>query len=211
MSEKTTAIKCNRSSISQVYGDRASKQTRFEALVHTLSTALYRYAFWLCRDQGRAEDLVQETFLRAWRSLDSLRDDKAAKGWLITILRREHARGYERPALEIDPRVEPDDLIGEPQGATPDTLPLYRAIARLSREYREPLLLQVLGGYSCDEIAELLGLSRGAVMTRLFRARRKLRVILGGDEASPSQGARKSDAEPVRNQKVEGALLCQRF
>ena len=133
MSEKTTAIKCNQSSIPQVYEDRASKQTRFEALVYTLSTDLYRYAFWLCRGQDRAEDLVQETFLRAWRSLDSLRDDKAAKGWLITILRREHARGYERPALEIDPRVEPDDLIGEPQGATPDTLPLYRARASAVR------------------------------------------------------------------------------
>ncbi len=119
ISEKTTAIECNRGSISPVYGDRESKQARFEALVHTLSTALYRYAFWLCRDQSGAEELVQETFLRAWCSLDSLRDDKAAKGWLITILRREHARGYERPGLEIDPGVKLDGLMGEPDGTTP--------------------------------------------------------------------------------------------
>ena len=201
MSELTTAIECNKGCISQVCGDRGSKQTRFEALVHALSTDLYRYAFWLCRDQSRAEDLVQETFLRAWRSLDTLRDDKAAKAWLITILRREHARSYERPGLQIDPRVEPDDLIAEPSGTTAETLALHRAIARLSREYRESLLLQVLGGYSCEEIAELLGLSPGAVMSRLFRARRKLRAILERDEVSHTQVARRS-GQSVRNQKV---------
>ena len=162
--------------------------------MHALSTDLYRYAFWLCRNQNRAEDLVQETFLRAWRSLDTLRDEKVkvAKGWLITILRREYARGYERPVLEIDPRVEPDDLIAKPDGATAETLALHRAVARFSREYREPLLLQVLGGYNCDEVAELLGLSAGAVMTRLFRARRKLRAILERDEVSHTQVARRT-------------------
>jgi RNA polymerase sigma-70 factor (ECF subfamily) len=201
MSEPKAAIECNKDCISQVYRDKGSKQAQFEAMVHALSTGLYRYAFWLCRDQNRAEDLVQETFLRAWRSLDTLRDDKAAKGWLITILRREHARGYERPVLQIDPRVEPDDLIAEPDGATAETFALHRAIARLSREYREPLLLQVLGGYSCDEIAELLGLSPGAVMSRLFRARRKLRAILERDEVSHTQVARRS-GQRVRNQKV---------
>ncbi|MFQ5544709.1 MAG: sigma-70 family RNA polymerase sigma factor [Acidiferrobacterales bacterium] len=182
MSEQTTPIGCNKGCISRVYRDRGSKQAQFEAMVHALSTDLYRYAFWLCRDQNRAEDLVEETFLRAWRSLDTLRCEKAAKAWLITILRREHARGYERPVLQIDPRVELDDLIAEPDGATTETLALHRAIARLSREYREPLLLQVLGGYSCEEIAELLGLSPGAVMSRLFRARRKLRAVLVEDE-----------------------------
>lgn len=182
MSELTAAFEGNKNCISRVYRDKGSKQLRFEAMVHALSTELYRYAFWLCRDQNRAEDLVQETFLRAWRSLDSLRDDKAAKGWLITILRREHARGYERPVLQIDPRVEPDDLIAESDGATAETRALHRAVARLSREYREPLLLQVFGGYSCDEIAELLGLSPGAVMSRLFRARRRLRAVLAEDE-----------------------------
>ncbi len=205
MSEQTTAVECKRSHPYPVCNSIESKQARFEALVHTLSTDLYRYAFWLCRDQHRAEDLVQETFLRAWRSLDSLRDDKAIKGWLITILRREHARGYERPVLEIDPRTEPDALMGEPDGTTPETCTLHQAIARLSPGYREPLLLQVLGGYSCREIAELLGLSPSTVMTRLFRARRRLRAILERDEVPRSQVTRRCDAEPIRNQKVRGA------
>lgn len=160
----------------------ASKQTRFEALVHVLSADLYRYAFWLCRDRGRAEELVQETFLRAWRSLDSLRDEKAAKGWLITILRREHARWYERSRPEIDHGLEPDELAGKSEGAPAETLAVRRTIADLGAAYREPLLLQVLGGYTCEEIANLLGLSKGAVMTRLFRARQKLRAALENEQ-----------------------------
>ena len=51
---------------------------------------------WICGNDALAKDLVQETFLRAWRALHSLKDDKAAKSWLITILRREYARTFER-------------------------------------------------------------------------------------------------------------------
>jgi RNA polymerase sigma-70 factor, ECF subfamily len=170
--------KCKQNTAFPVSSDVGSKQTRFEALVYALSADLYRYAFWLCRDRGRAEELVQETFLRAWRSLGALRDEKAAKGWLITILRREHARWYERYRPEIEHGLEPDDLAGRSDSVTAETLALRRAIADLGAQYREPLLLQVLGGYSCEEIANFLGLSKGAVMTRLFRARQKLRSTL---------------------------------
>ncbi|MFQ5994427.1 MAG: sigma-70 family RNA polymerase sigma factor [Acidiferrobacterales bacterium] len=160
----------------------ASKQRRFEVLVHALSADLYRYAVWLCRDQSRAEELVQETFLRAWRSLDTLRDERAAKGWLITILRREHARQYERPVLNRDHDMDPDDLAARGSEVTAEVAALRRAIGLLPEEYREPLLLQNLGGYSCSEIGQMLGLSSGAVMTRLFRARQKLRATLEDDE-----------------------------
>ncbi len=170
--------KCKQNTAFPVSNPVGSKQTRFEALVYALSADLYRYAFWLCRDRGRAEELVQETFLRAWRSLDALRDDKAAKGWLITILRREHARWYERYRPEIEHGLEPDDLAGKSDSVPADTLAVRRTIADLGAEYREPLLLQVLGGYTCEEIANFLGLSKGAVMTRLFRARQKLRSAL---------------------------------
>ncbi len=173
---------CNQHLPEPVYSAMGTKQTRFEALVHALSTDLYRYALWLCRDRSRAEELVQETFLRAWRSLDSLRDERAAKGWLITILRREHARGYERYKPDVAKNIDPDDLAGIAQAAPADTLTLRRAVAGLTEEYREPLLLHILGGYQCDEIAEILGLSPGAVMTRLFRARQKLRAVLEGRE-----------------------------
>jgi len=167
---------CNQLAVSPVYMGMGNAQTRFEALVNALGADLYRFAYWLCRDQARAEDLVQETFLRAWRSLDNLREEKSAKSWLITILRREHARGYERYTPEWQ-ETELDEIAtdGAPHM---EVLQMRRELAALSEEYREPLLLQVLGGYNCDEIATMLNLSKSAVMTRLFRARQKMRASL---------------------------------
>jgi RNA polymerase sigma-70 factor (ECF subfamily) len=174
----------------------ASKQAQFDALVRATSADLYRFGFWLCRSAALADDLVQETYLRAWRSLDDLRDTAAAKAWLVTILRREHARLFERkaPALEsIDEREAPlpddDGLVRAPDDASEDTL-LHRAIGRLDRKYREPLLLQVLCGYTCEEIAAELGITPQAVMTQLFRARQKLKAALAGDSTGDAHGAR---------------------
>ena len=66
----------------------SERNVRFEKLARKYSTDLYRYAMWICGNDALAKDLVQETFLRAWRALDSLKSEKAAKSWLITILRR---------------------------------------------------------------------------------------------------------------------------
>ena len=162
----------------------SSKQRQFDALVRGYSGDLFRYAYWLCGEEALAQDLVQESFLRAWRSLDSLRETGAAKAWLITILRREHARLYERktPQLvdvnEID--VVEDREALTPEGAGEDAL-IRAAMLKLDVKYREPLLMQVLGGFSCEEIARELNISSAAVMTQLFRARQKLKAILGGE------------------------------
>lgn len=158
------------------------EQTRFTALVHAYSTDLYRFAYWLSHNRPEAEDLVQETFARAWRSIHQLRDEKAAKGWLFTTLRREHARQFERlrPVYEdtdldnvADPRHDFDDRI--------EAHALRIALTQLPVDYREPLLLQVLGGFSGEEIATMLGLTANAVAVRLFRARQVLRRQLDGD------------------------------
>ena len=151
-------------------------QREFQVLVEAHGADLYRFAYWLCRERGRAEDLVQETFLRAWRALGDLREARAAKGWLIAILRREYARQYERYAPEIA-ALDPDDIAGE--AASPiETLVLRQELLRLAADYREPLLMQVLGGFSCEEIALAMNLPKSTIMTRLFRARQKLRVAL---------------------------------
>lgn len=159
------------------------RQQRFESLVQRYHTELYRYARWLGADSATAEDLVQDVFLRAWNALDTLRDAKASKSWLITILRRENARRFERYRPEQSD-VDVDELPGPAATADPntDTAVLRQAIAELPETYRQPLLLQVLAGYRCEEIADLLELSPGAVMTRLFRAREKLRAVLGEDK-----------------------------
>ena len=165
---------------SPVYGEMADKQTKYEALVHALHGDIYRYAYWLCRDPQIAEDLVQETFLRAWKAIDTLLDDKAAKAWLITILRRENARRFERKQFDL---VDLDEHPLRDQGVLPSEQELEhewlrRHIARLPAEYQEPLLLQVLGGFSGEEIAEQLGLNKNTVMTRLFRARNQIKEAM---------------------------------
>lgn len=156
-----------------------NKQSQFESLVRAYSTELYRYAHWLCRDRFQAEDLVQDTFTRAWQGLGSLRDINAAKSWLYTILRREHARLYERKRLVIDEHQELDDIEDSGGSSAYDGLEMRDALRTLPEGYREPLLLQVLGGFSCEEIASMMDISTGAVMTRLSRARLAARKLPG--------------------------------
>src|SRR5580700_12201430 len=70
-------------------------------LFESLRPDLLRFAHWLARDRSLAEDIVQESLLRAWRSREALQDPGAARAWLLTIVRREHARLYERKRLEL--------------------------------------------------------------------------------------------------------------
>ena len=156
------------------------RRQRFDRIVGVFHQDMYRYAAWLSRDKAIAEDVVQEALLRAWKSLDALRDDEAAKARLLTIVRRENARYFERRRLET---VDIDNLTAsqaallaeQPNDEIDD---LREAIYELDDDYREPLVLQVLMGYSTHEIAELMGLKQGAVLTRLHRARHKLREVV---------------------------------
>ena len=155
----------------------AARRQKFDKYVGVYHQDMYRYAAWLSRDKAIAEDVVQEALMRAWKSLDALRDEGAAKQWLLTIVRRENARYFERKRLET---VDIDNLTAsqaallaeQPDDELDD---MRQAIFELDDDYREPLVLQVLMGYSTNEIAEQMGLKQGAVLTRLHRARAKLR------------------------------------
>ncbi|MGL5048220.1 MAG: sigma-70 family RNA polymerase sigma factor [Shewanella sp.] len=163
-----------------VSSDMLSKQRRYNTLVKALHADIFRYAYWLCGNKHVAEDITQETFLRAWRALDSLKDDKAAKAWLITILRRENARRFERKQFDycdVEQDTLEDNITNSSEEQTEQYL-IRRQIGKLDIEYREPLLLQLIGGFSGDEIAELMELNRNTVMTRLFRARSQLKELL---------------------------------
>lgn len=152
----------------------------FEALVRSLLPDLYRYATWLSRDRAVAEDVVQEALLRAWRSVGALRDGSAAKSWLLTIVRRENARWFQRQparAMDVDVVAGMEAALQTPSVDT-DVLDMRRAIARLPRDFREPLVMQILLGLKAEEIAEVMELSSGAVLTRLYRARKQLREAL---------------------------------
>src|SRR3990170_5170581 len=155
-----------------------TKKSKFESLVRAYSTELYRYAYWLCRERFQAEDLVQETFTRAWQGWSGLRDDRAAKSWLYTILRNEHARLHERKQLAIDPDQELDELMDNSGANAFDAFEMRDMLAALPETYREPLMLQVIGGFGCAEIASMIGITEGAVMTRLTRARQAVRRLL---------------------------------
>ncbi|PSW22105.1 RNA polymerase subunit sigma [Photobacterium sanctipauli] len=156
-----------------IRSSKLTRKQRYESLVSLYSDDLYRYAFWLCKDQHDAEDLVQETYLRAWRFIDDLADDKVAKSWLITILRRENARRFRNKPIEY---VDIDDchLFAEEQYVDNKQL-LQEKIANLSSTYREPLLLQVLMGFTAEEVAQILNLNVNTVLTRLARAKKQLK------------------------------------
>jgi RNA polymerase sigma-70 factor (ECF subfamily) len=161
----------------------AGRQAKFNQLAQNYGTDLYRYAMWICGNDALAKDLVQETYLRAWKALDRLKDPKAAKSWLITILRREFARTFERKVpkfTDLDKVVVTDDSELEPDEQTEMKI-LRQGIMKLAPKYREPLLMQVVLGYSCKEISEALDISKSAVMTQLFRAREQLKTQMRKD------------------------------
>ena len=156
------------------------RRQKFDRLVAVYHGDMFRYAAWLSRDRSIAEDVVQEALLRAWKSLDALRDEEAAKHWLLTIVRRENARYFERKRLDT---VDVDDLSPAQEAMIAETdneqqRELREAIYRLEDDYREPLVLQVLMGYTTTEIAEQMGLKQGAILTRLHRARHKLKEVI---------------------------------
>lgn len=162
------------------------RRKRFDRLVSIWHRDMYRYAAWLSRDPTVAEEVVQEAMLRAWKSLDALREDEAAKQWVLTIVRRENARYFERKRLET---VDIDDLTASQSAMLAETADtdlddMREAIYRLEDDYREPLVLQVLMGHSTNEIAELMNIKPGAVLTRLHRARNKLKEIVGEGAAA---------------------------
>ncbi len=166
------------------------EQEAFGRLLESLRPDLVRFAYWLARDRSIAEDVVQESMLRAWRARLELKDAAAARHWMLTIVRREHARIYERKRLMT---VDLTEIIAREDGALArggdgELLDLRQAILRLPDDYREPLVMQVLGGYSTAEIAKEMNLSTPAVLTRLFRARNRLREIYGMTPAADDAG-----------------------
>jgi RNA polymerase sigma-70 factor (ECF subfamily) len=155
--------------------------------------ALYGYAVTLTRDQTEAEDLVQETYLRAVRAFGQLVPNSNLKSWLFVIMRNawlnqlRHQRSGPR-FIELDNEQEnvtrwPDQLTRDPYVVYLRKLErqeIKEAIESLPPPYREVVVLRDIEGFSYHEIATLLDCPAGTVMSRLGRAREKLRTMLGG-------------------------------
>jgi RNA polymerase sigma-70 factor (ECF subfamily) len=160
----------------------------FDEAVRKHAGDLFRYAYWLARNRQQAEDIVQEALLRGWRAFAGVREPGAVKPWLFSIVRNEFLRATEREARHAGVDVEGLEFVDE--RASPFGMELRDALLALPVSYAEPLALQVLGGFSCAEIAALLDTTEGAVMTRLTRARQALRRLVQPLEARARKGER---------------------
>jgi RNA polymerase sigma-70 factor (ECF subfamily) len=162
---------------------------RFEADVLVHLEDLYRVALRLTGNATEAEDLTQDTCLRAFERMHQLRSPAAGRVWAFTILRSIFLRRIERQARSASLDVIDSPLLetGEVLQDTYEALrpiqetPLgevRQALDRLPLPYREPLVLAHVGGFSYKEISEILAIPLGTAMSRLFRARRLLRSEL---------------------------------
>src|SRR5258708_32900026 len=103
--------------------------------------------------RAAAEDVTQEPFAGAWAGWARQRAEKAVKAWLYAIARHEHARLYERKRLDVDPDADLDALVAREAADPSLSIDLRKAFRLLPQGYRDPLLLQVLGGRSSAELA----------------------------------------------------------
>lgn len=118
----------------------------FEEFVANYSDDLYRYGYWLTKDHTIAEDLVQDTYMRAWQSIDTLKDVSAAKSWLLTILRRENFRRFKRKSSQLEINALDEDipekfLVDVNSTSQVNEIALRQALLSLSEDYAEPLMV----------------------------------------------------------------------
>ena len=184
--------------------DSSDARQTYEQWVADWSTDLYRLAYRLCGQAEVAEDLLQETFYHAWRSMHTLKEPERARAWLFQILRyrwshyvrSEVRRPNGGPTLEAV--AEPSDANVEgplEKMARQDSL--QQALDALEERYRVPLLMVFIEGLTCREAAAELEIPLGTVLSRIHRARKFLRTQLGDDESAQ----RGESDEPVDKEK----------
>jgi len=159
----------------------------FEELVMPLFARLYNFAHWLTQDRSEAEDLVQETCMKALKGFDSFRQGTNFRAWIYRILRNTFLTsrtGLKAAMLSLD---DDENNSTEPvAGTTPESILLasvdqqaiQKSLERLSVPFREVILLCDVEEMSYQEISETLAIPIGTVMSRLSRARRAMRSSL---------------------------------
>jgi RNA polymerase sigma-70 factor (ECF subfamily) len=151
----------------------------FEGIVQRWQGPLVNMAWRYCRDRGRAEEMAQEAFLRAWRGLASWRSESNFSTWLFSV-----AANVYRSELKRFPPAVPLDDVAEPSAAAAQCSDfelrgqneaLRRAVLALPYKYREPVILYYFHEMDVSRAAQTLGLPEGTVKARLARARDLLR------------------------------------
>jgi len=153
----------------------------FETEALGFADQLYRVALRLCRDRARAEDLVQETYLQAWRSFHRFELGTNLRAWLYKILFNVYYSGQRKEKLQVVPAEETlaETIAYDPP--TPQRLTdeeVLAALERLPRDFQIPILLADVEELSYREIADVLEIPVGTVMSRLHRGRRGLQKLL---------------------------------
>lgn len=151
----------------------------FSTIVDAHYEGLFRFACSLSGNEPDGADLVQQTFLIWAKKHWQLRDKSKTKTWLYTTLRREFLRGYQRKTkLFADSGSEEppqEGMVEADQDQQMDANLILEKMNQLPLEYREPLCLFYLKEFSYQEIAELLEVPIGTIMSRLSRAKKQLR------------------------------------
>ncbi|MDR3084367.1 MAG: sigma-70 family RNA polymerase sigma factor [Streptomyces sp.] len=183
----------------EVANPDAARQQAFTRYVLPEVEVLLRVAMTLTAQPADAEDLVQETLLRAYRSVDRF-DGRHSRAWLLTIMRRAEINRHRRrrPHLLDDPDADIERLAAVPAGseATPEELVVGEsfdevvdaAYAALPLKHQQVVRLVDIEGLSYSEAAELLGVPEGTVMSRLHRARKRIRGRLTAAGLAPKRG-----------------------
>jgi RNA polymerase sigma factor (sigma-70 family) len=165
-----------------------TRSADFEQLALPLFASLYNHAFWLTRNQAEAEDLIQETFTKSLRAFDSFQPSTNFKAWIFRILRNTFltTRAGIAASRTVFLEDHPDTFDTVSAGPTPeDTLirldnqaALHTALEQLQPQLREALLLCDVEEIKYKDIAVILDVPIGTVMSRISRARRTLRQLL---------------------------------
>lgn len=159
----------------------SSRETEFGETALSQSASLLRFARRLTSDPVAAEDLVQETLMRAWRGFDQFRGGTNARAWLFRILLNCFYGQARKGRLSLVPLGETDRAAPGSAGAA---LEVNEALAKLPEEQRAVLLLGVVEGFTCREMSDMLRIPMGTVMSRLSRARHAMRLQLGARETA---------------------------
>lgn len=154
----------------------------FEALYREHHRRVYAIALRFARDPDRAEEIVQDAFVRVWRSLPSFNGTSKLSTWLHAVAVNaalDRVRTRARREARIDREVDLERYAREVGRAMPTAdLDLERAVAALPEGAREIVILHYFEGYPCSEVAERLGIAEGTVKSQLHRARRLLKEAM---------------------------------
>jgi RNA polymerase sigma-70 factor (ECF subfamily) len=173
----------------------------FNGMVADHGPAMYRLAYRLVGDRHEAEDLVQEAFRSAWKSRNLFRLEGGSRAWLASILRRrvaDHWRRPRPPGLVADDQCLETELPADDPYRNEFTDEMQRALDRLPTELKETLLLVIVAELTHQEAAEMLGVPLGTVLSRVSRARGRLREYLAPTPSVDPEDRSRKNINPTK-------------